>query len=145
MITEDAIRVGINVKSPEDAIKAVGKLMRETGLVEDAYIQGMVNVYHEFGPYWVLTEGLAMPHARPEDGALKSGFALIVLDTPISFGHEEHDPVSLIFGMSAVDKNTHLDNIRHLTAALSEPELMDKLRTAKTPEQAFQLLNGNKE
>lgn len=145
MITEDAINVGINVDNAEEAIKAIGALMVNSGLVEEAYTQGMLNVFREFGPYWVLTEGLAMPHARPEDGALKSGFALIVLDEPISFGHEEHDPVSLIFGMSAVDKDTHVENIRNLTGALSTPNMMDQLREVQTSEQACRLLNSIKE
>ena len=47
-------------------------------------------------PYYVLGPGLAMPHARPEDGVNRLGLALTVLKEGVNFGSEGNDPVRLL-------------------------------------------------
>ncbi|MEL3925749.1 PTS sugar transporter subunit IIA [Aeromonas enteropelogenes] len=141
MISEKLVKVNVAVDTPEAAINYVGQLMVDGGLIEPRYVDGMQSVYKELGPYWVLTKGLAMPHARPEDGANASGLAVITLNQPISFGHEEHDPVSIVIGMSATDRNQHIINIQKLTSILSNKGSLESIRTAKNAEEILEIIN----
>ena len=127
------------LQSPEAAIRSVGELMVSNGLVEPRYIDGMLNIFYELGSYWILTPGLVMPHARPEDGALQSGFALITLDTPLNFGHEDHYPVSIVIGMSATDSDQHIKNIQSLAQLLSDKEKINEITRATNINHVLQL------
>ena len=63
--------VGVKAENWEGAVRISGKLLLDKGLVEPQYIKVMINVMTELGPYLVVAPGVALPHARPEDGAKK--------------------------------------------------------------------------
>ncbi len=41
----------------------------------------------------VIAPGIALPHARPEDGVIDSTVAVVRLAEPVNFGNEDNDPV----------------------------------------------------
>lgn len=64
-----------------------------------------------------------MPHARPEKGALQTGFSLVTTATPISFGHDEFDPVSVVIAIAGADADSHIKMIQ-LIASLIESDIV---------------------
>ena len=50
-----------------------------------SYVEGIIKAVKELGPYIIISDGLAMPHTRPEDGALDIGCSLITLKEPVLF------------------------------------------------------------
>jgi PTS system ascorbate-specific IIA component len=54
-------------------------------VIEPEYVTAIVEQHHTLGPYYVLA-GLAMPHARPEEGAKGLGLSLLKLKQGVSFG-----------------------------------------------------------
>ena len=72
----------------------------------------MLTVYEDFGAAIVIDDGIAIPpHARPEKGALQTGFSLVTTATPISFGHDEFDPVSVVIAIAGADADSHIKMI----------------------------------
>lgn len=67
------------------------------------YLNAMVSLVHRYGPYIVLSKGVALAHAAPEDGMLAPGISLVRLRTPVSFGQNTNDPVSVVFACALVD------------------------------------------
>ncbi|MFW5827314.1 MAG: PTS sugar transporter subunit IIA, partial [Alkalispirochaeta sp.] len=57
----------------EEAIRVGGRLMIDAGLVEPRYIDAIISNHKEMGPYFVIAPGIAMPHAKPENGVLATG------------------------------------------------------------------------
>jgi PTS system ascorbate-specific IIA component len=86
----------------------------------------------EIGPYVVVAPGIALLHARPEDGVLEPCISLITLDTPVDFGHSENDPVDIVIAFGATNKITHIPALKRIADQLSESEIVDKIRSAKT-------------
>ena len=82
-----------------------------------------------------LTEGLAMPHARPEEGAKGLGLSLLKLQQGVSFGSEEFDPVDIIIMLAAPDKHSHIEMISALAELFSSDEDMNKLHQATNIEE----------
>ena len=83
----------------------------------------------QFGPYFVIAPGLAMPHGRPEEGVKKTGFALVTLKKPLEFNHEDNDPVDILITMAAVDANTHREvGIMQIVNLFEDEENFDRLR-----------------
>ena len=69
MIERQAIRVDCPAATPEEAIREAGNALCRAGACSPQYVQAMVDSYRELGPYFVIAPGLALPHARPEQGS----------------------------------------------------------------------------
>lgn len=116
-----------NLSTAEDAIRSAGSLLVKKNICRAEYVEEMIEVYQNFGPAIVIDYGLAMPHARPEKGALRTGFALITTQQPISFGHDEFDPVSVIIAIAGADADSHIKMIQ-VIASLIESDIVNFLQ-----------------
>lgn len=135
MLPPSRIALGVEVSDWRAAVVAAGSLLVETQVVEPGYIEAMIRIAEELGPYIVIAPRIAMPHARPEDGALETGLSFVKLSTPIEFGHPDHDPVHLVFGLAAVDKKMHISALQTLAEMLSTEILLEELMQAESVEE----------
>lgn len=110
--------------SPEEAIRYAGNLLYQAQACNEQYIDAMVEVYHEFGSIIVLDTGIAMPHARPEKGALKTAFSVVIMAEPLIFHHEDFDPVDVVIAITASDSDNHIYLIQ-VVADLIERNIVD--------------------
>jgi len=133
MIPEEAIRVGVSVPDWRAAIRACGEAMVEAGIVDMPYIDQMIAAIEELGPYIVIAPGIALAHARPSPAVRRLGLAIIVLDSPVPFGHPENDPVRLIIGLAAPDPHSHVQVLAVMAEMLSEESCRFALFHAATP------------
>lgn len=122
------------------AVRAAGKLLEAGGAVEARYTEAMLRAAEELGPYIVIAPGLALPHARPEDGVRRACMAVITLDSPVTFGSPENDPVRVVVALGAADADGHVQALAQLMAALENPEDMDALLRARTCEDILRVL-----
>lgn len=121
------IRLQLRVKDWEEAVRLGGQLLLEAGYVEEQYIEAMVSTIKELGPYIVIAPGIAMPHARAENGVKATGMSLITLAEGVCFGHHIFDPVSIVVSICAIDHSSHLQALAQLSEFLSNQEAMEKL------------------
>ena len=142
LLPAERIKINATVNSPEDAIRLVGKMMVDSGAVEPRYVDGMLNMSRQLGPYIVIAPGVALPHARPEDGVLKPCLALATLDPPATFGNPNYDPVRLVFAIGAVDAYQHIDALRSFATLLSETSNLEALLKAQTVEEILRILDA---
>ncbi len=136
----DVIRLGVHAANWEEAVRAAGQLLVDADVCEPRYIQAMIDAVHELGPYMVLAPGLALAHARPEDGVKSIGLSLVTLDPPVPFGSEENDPVSLLIAFGAVDKERHLGLLQELALLLEDEARRQKLAQATSVAEVVALI-----
>lgn len=136
------VKAKVFVSSWEQAVEAAGMVMVQANLVEPRYIDAMKKTLRDLGPYSVIAPGIAMPHARPEDGVIQTGFSLVTLEKPVAFGNAENDPVDLVFAFGATDKETHIQALKDLSDVISKPKLVERIRTAENKEEIIDLLHG---
>lgn len=137
MISREAILLDYAAASAEEAILAAGNALHTSGACSEAYVQAMLANYREFGPYFVIAPGLAMPHARPEQGALKAQLSVVRLRHPVAFGHADNDPVRLVLGLSATGQDQHIDLIQKLVTLLGDESTYHLILNSSDPEQIF--------
>lgn len=140
MIESQSIKVDCPASSPEEAIREAGNALCRAGACSPQYVQAMVDSYRELGPYFVIAPGLALPHARPEQGAIMAQISLIRLCEPLAFGHTENDPVQVVLGLSATSSDAHIHLIQHIVTVLSDEHNLHILMHSHDPEQLYQLL-----
>jgi len=143
LLTPDRIGLNIKANNCETAIRIVGQMMVESGVVEERYVDAMVQTAKQLGPYIVIAPGVAMPHALPEDGVLKPCLAFATLNPPVEFGNSANDPVQVILAIGAVDAIQHVEALREFADVLANPENIVRLIAAKTYNDVLSILSRN--
>ncbi len=135
-----AVSLGNEVKDWRGAIETTGRLLVDSEAAEERYVQAMIRTTEELGPYVVIAPGVAIPHARPENGARKVGLSLAILAEPVEFGSKENDPVDLVFGFSTTDSDAHMELIQTLADFIEKEENCQALRDAETIEKIMAIV-----
>ncbi|HCJ10056.1 MAG TPA: PTS maltose transporter subunit IIBC [Clostridiales bacterium] len=137
-------RVALDVEARdwEEAVRLAGEVLEKAGDIEPAYTEAMIRTVREIGPYIVVTPGVALPHARPENGVLRAAIGLVRLARPVSFGNEVNDPVDLVFPFGTPDRDQHIEVLAALSRLLSDPRRVAALRRAATEEDILAVLRG---
>ncbi len=135
LLTPELVEIDIQVSSWQEAILAAGKLLVDSGMAEERYPDAMIRVAREFGPYIVVAPGIALPHARPEDGAIKSSIAVVRLKDPVNFGNEDNDPVFLVAALVAIDHEQHIQGLAELANMLGDDDCINMMKMAETKQE----------
>lgn len=134
LVSEDVVRVGVTASDAADAIRQAGEVLVAAGSATAGYVDKMVELYRTLGPYMVLGHGVALPHASPEDGALRLGLGVVVLRRPIDFGSDAAEPVRLVVAFASPDHVSHLRVLTELVS-LVQSGLAERVTKACTPRQ----------
>jgi PTS system ascorbate-specific IIA component len=140
-IHEGTIRLQEKVDSWAQALEICAQPLLDAQTIVPEYITAIIEQHYKLGPYYVLAPGLAMPHARPEEGAKGLGLSLLKLQHGVSFGSPEHDPVDLIIMLAAPDKHSHIEMLSSLAELFSSDEEMLLLHQAKTLEEIKNIIS----
>ena len=127
-----SIEVGVNASSREAAILEAARLLVTSGRTTEDYGQEMLDALDEFGPYFVLAPGIAIAHSKPSASVISSGLSLAVLESPVVFGSEHNDPVTLVFALCALDHESHIDVLAELATLLTNTDLVTFMLNAST-------------
>lgn len=121
LIENRSVKLNQTAKNWEEAIKIGTDMLVESGAIEPRYYNAIVSMVKEMGPYIILAPGLAMPHARPEEGVNRTAFALVTLTTPVAFESEE-EPVSVLITLAGSDSDQHMQGIMEITQVLEDSD-----------------------
>ncbi len=130
-LTEKMILLQAEATDWREAVSITGNLLVQNGVCEPRYIDAMIEAVEKLGPYMVLAPGIALAHARPEDGVIQIGLCIVTLAKPVNFGSPENDPVKLVIGFGGVDHESHLQLLQELAMFLMEDENQLLLKNAK--------------
>lgn len=136
-ILEKNICVVENVEDWRDAVRKAGNILLKNESIEGRYIDAAIKNIETLGNYIVLTDNVAMPHARPEDGAIKTDLSLLVIKKGVDFSEEK---VYLVFMLASKDNNSHIEIIKKLSTLIDDEELISKIVVAKDEIEILNLL-----
>lgn len=140
LLNKEAVRLDVQPRNAIEAIRISGNLLIKAGYVTENYVDAMIKGFNEVGPYIVLAPGIAIPHARPDQGALETGLSIVRLKEPIKFGHEKNDPVQLVCAISGIGNNGHIEILQKIAAILGEPNKHAQILEAKSYEELSQII-----
>lgn len=141
VLNKENVRLQVSADGWEDAIRIGGQLLVEQGCAKPSYVEGIIKAVKELGPYIIISDGLAMPHTRPEDGALDIGCSLITLKEPVLFEGDDC-PVKVLICFSAVDSESHMDILKMIVEFV-ERGLIDDIAKAETYEELLDVIQTN--
>ncbi|WP_317178766.1 PTS sugar transporter subunit IIA [Lelliottia amnigena] len=134
-LNDATIMLEDRVENWPQALELCAQPLLDMNVIAPEYVTAIVEQHHKLGPYYVLAPGLAMPHARPEEGAKGLGLSLLKLKQGVSFGAGEFDPVDIIIMLAAPDENSHIEMISALAELFSSDDDLAELHRANTREE----------
>ncbi|WP_409075069.1 PTS sugar transporter subunit IIA [Pantoea sp. C3] len=131
-LNADAIHIVDDVIDWQDAVRKSAEPLLAQGAITPAYLDAIFTSHAEIGPYYVLAPGLAMPHARPEQGAHKNGLSLLHVKNGVNFDADENDPVYVVIMLCAFSGEEHIQMITALAELFSDDSRLQQLLSANT-------------
>ncbi|WP_392561571.1 PTS sugar transporter subunit IIA [Orbus sturtevantii] len=140
-LTHQTINIVDSVDNWKQAVRLSAIPLLESDIISPNYIQAIYQMHEKIGPYYVLAPGIAMPHARPEEGVNKLGLSMLLVKNGVSFHSEDNDPVYLITVLAAPDNNSHLQMLTELAELFSASGDMQAIFQADSIEQILSIIN----
>jgi len=141
ILNESLIQLDEPAEDWRAAVSLAGNLLLNEQCIDKRYIDHMIESVEEIGPYIVIYEGIAMPHARIQDGVNRVGISFVRLSEPVCFGNPENDPVDLVFALCTIDKSSHIQAVTELGTLCTDPLVLQKLREAETKQEILMIMN----
>ncbi|WP_137598012.1 PTS sugar transporter subunit IIA [Paucilactobacillus kaifaensis] len=141
LLTKDTIQI---YKQPDlswqEAIRKAAQPLIENGSIGPEYVNAMIEIANEQGPYFNIGDHIALAHARPEAGSHKISLSLLKTTHDVNLINEDH-PVSLWFVLAATDSQSHLEVIQGLMQLLTDNDKLQKLLTATDVTEIQKVIN----
>lgn len=141
LITEEVVRVKVKCENWKQAIHEGADLLVKSGAITNEYENAILDNFKELGPYMVIAPRIVLSHARPENGVNNTAMSMITLETPIEFGSDLNDPVTLVVTLAASDNSSHMETLAKLMELFMNAEDMDKVFGAASEEELLQIIN----
>lgn len=142
IIREEHIVLKNHVTDWEESIQLASEPLLRDGYFSQNYVDAMINSVKEMGPYIVIAPEIAIAHARPDENVQQVGLSLLKLENHINFSEDGHY-ASLIFVLSAIDNEAHLEILRNLATILSDKEKVNAVIDATNAKQIINIFKEN--
>ena len=113
----------------KEAIFQSGDLLVSNKKVTSEYVHEMVELVEKHGPYIVLEEGIAMPHAGISENVLETGISLLVVKERVALPEGRNANIFLSF--AAKNKNDNIDIMNDLFELITKYEFINKVSKMK--------------
>jgi mannitol/fructose-specific phosphotransferase system IIA component (Ntr-type) len=144
-LNRDTVAIHQRAIDKYEAIRLVGALAVNAKMAQQDYVEEMIASLDALGPYMVLSPGIAFAHARPGDNVLRDFVTMIVLDTPVPFGHPKNDPVKVLFAIGARDQKHHLSCMRVISKLISREGFVSEISSIEELEDILKYINSAEE
>ncbi|ELR66654.1 Ascorbate-specific PTS system, EIIA component [Photobacterium marinum] len=145
LIDNNSIKLQASANDWREAIKIGTDMLIASGAIAPSYHEAIISSVEQLGPYIVIAPNLALPHARPENGVLKTAFALVTLDKPIYFEGED-EPVDVLITLAGSSSDEHMEGLMEVTQVLDDEDSetgvdLDKLRRCRSAEDVYLVID----
>jgi len=121
----------------KDAIRISVKPLEERGFVEPEYKEAIIANVEALGAYIIIAPHVALPHARPEQGVIKSQLAVTLFRKGVKFENKE-TPVKLFIVLAAENNDSHLETLVMLSEILKDEGNVEKMISADSAKSLYQ-------
>ncbi|MGL5956543.1 MAG: PTS sugar transporter subunit IIA [Brevinema sp.] len=142
LLDKSCIEIIESLSSWKEGVRKSVKLLENKGFVTETYLDAIYDNIDKFGPYIVLSSDLIMPHARPDQGALKNGISVLKVNNGINFFNNN---IKIILSLSAIDSDMHIDYIKQIVYVINKDDSYQKLLEATDIDTIYQLFQKSEE
>lgn len=114
-VMQENIQIIDECNSWEEAIQLAAQPLLKKKLINQNYVDSMINAVNDYGTYMVMTPNTAYVHAGVNDGIFQNCTAILVIKKPVIFAYTNSKLVSNIVILGIKDKRENdLLNIAYI-------------------------------
>lgn len=142
LLKPEAITLGLDISSKDDAINALIGLHAAAGNLKDKDAYKAAILAREEQGSTAIGDGIAVPHAKTS--AVKApALAAITVKNGVDYGAPDGKSSDLLFMIAATeDGDVHLEILSRLMVMLMDPDFTAKLRAAKSVDEFLQTIDA---
>ena len=114
----------------KEAILQSGNLLVSNRKVTSEYVKEMIELVEKHGPYIVIEEGIAMPHAGISENVLETGISLLVVKERVALPEGRNANIFLSF--AAKNKNDNIDIMNDLFELITKHKFIGEVSKMKS-------------
>lgn len=138
-----SIRLGLSASSWQEAVELAVQPLIDSGAVTREYYEAIISSTEEYGPYYILMPGMAMPHAQAGAGVNRDAFSLITLTAPVTFSDGKE--VSVLLTLAATSPAIHTSvAIPQIIALFELDNSIERLVACQSPEDVLAMVEESK-
>ena len=138
----DKIKLDCDAESWEDAIKISGNILMKNGSIKEEYVEQMIESVRKNGSYMVVSNKIALPHARITESVLKTDMSLICLKKPVMFPGNKK--VRIILPFASIDQSEHVDALGELVTLVEDYEFVELIEKTSSPKEIIDFIKSKK-
>ena len=136
LLKKENVKFIEGVEDWKDAILQSGNLLVSNRKVTSEYVKEMIELVEKHGPYIVIEEGIAMPHAGISENVLETGVSLLVVKEKVALPEGRNANIFLSF--AAKNKNDNIDIMNDLFELITKHKFIDEVSKMKSYSQLEQ-------
>lgn len=134
----NTIRTHLVAKDWKEAIRLAVEPLVTAKIATADYADMIISETERLGPYYIVADLVAMPHAKHGSYNLQNGFSLITLKEPVLFGDQ---PVRVLICLSSITSDFHVASaLPQICALFEDPEMGFELANAKDADAIFDII-----
>lgn len=122
----------------KQAIRLAAKPLVDEHFIQPEYVDAIFASLERFGPYIILADDFALPHAQPSELVLQTGLSLLVIQEGVDLLGQQ---IRLMIVLAAKNSNDHMDVLAGLAEFLMEPQNIQDVIHAASTSQIKQILD----
>lgn len=138
----DSIRLGQEAKNWKEAVKVALQPLIEKDVVTNEYYEAIIKRTKEWGPYYIIADDLAMPHAESSAGVNDNGFSLVVLESPVKFDGDPRE-IRVLIALAATSPEIHTSEaLPQIVAVFENEETLKRIINSKSKEEIYSIIEN---
>lgn len=129
LLKEENCRILEGARDWKDAVYVSLEPLIRQGYCTEEYVQAVYDATDEYGPYYVLTDDLALIHASNKVGVNQTQMAVTVLKEPVHFT-EDGPGVRILVALAAIDGNAHVDGMAAVMGLFGDDDKSEDILNA---------------
>ncbi|MGL4562328.1 MAG: PTS sugar transporter subunit IIA [Brevinema sp.] len=139
----NSISIVDSVDTWQHSVYLCFKPLLDQQFITEHYINAAIKYGETLSFFYLITSGLAMPHARPEDGVLKHGFSMLIIKNGINFGlSHRYNPVYCVVGLAATSSSSHIKDMMDISEIFSSEQMLPTLIQKNNVDDIISCLNN---
>lgn len=140
LVNRNTILLNQEAKDWKEAIKISSSNLLELGYIKESYITSMIKNIEELGPYIIISENVALPHTKPENGVNKVGISITTFKEEIYFSENKKHKARVFIVLAPKDKYSHLNALVSINKMLSDKDNLTKILKANSKSEIIEII-----
>lgn len=140
LIKRENVQVCDKAADWRDAIRISVTPLERNGYVEPRYKEEIIGNIEKLGPYIVIADNIALPHARAEQGVLKTQLGVTLFKESVLFDGKDM-PARLFVTLAAKDADSHQDALMSVYEIFGDEEKLEEVLKSPDADTLFGFFN----